>query len=92
VSGGLGATFVPLTRSLEERLGPGASMLEVTDAQLSESAIVVHAGGGARVASLLAEHFARTLVAGNGEVPYEAAQSEDAVVVVELIDEVNLCE
>ncbi len=92
VSGGLGASFVPLTRSLEERLGPGASMLEVSDAQVSESAIVVHGGGGARVASFLAEHFARTLVAGNGEVPYEAAQSEDAVVVVELIDELNLCE
>ncbi len=92
VSGDLGATFAPLTATLEERLGPGASLLEVADAQVSDSAIVVHDGDSGRVASLLAEHFARTLVAGNGEIPYDAVQTEGAVLVIELIDEVSLSE
>ncbi len=92
VSGDLQATFAPLARGLEERVGPGASLLEVTDPEVAETAIVVHPGGAGRVAGLLAEHFARTLAAGSGEVPYRAAESESAAVVVELVDELRLCE
>lgn len=90
VSGDLRAAFVPLMRPLEELLGHGASLLEVADPAVAESAMFVHAGGGARVASLVAEHFARTLVVGSGEVPYRAVQSESVLVVVELLEESGL--
>jgi hypothetical protein len=87
----LRAVYAPLPGGLEERLGDNASLLECRGAELSGHLLVVHEGSQARVASLLAEHFARTVIAVSGELPYEAIERESPVAVVQLLDEQTFC-
>lgn len=87
----LRARYVPLPKRLELDLERGSTMLENPRADLKAAAIVVHEGRGGRIASLLAEHFATTIVTVGHEVPLTVVEHEGPSVVVQLLEEANLC-
>jgi hypothetical protein len=90
VASRLAARYVPLPKRLEPDLERGSTMLESSRPSVQGLALVVHQGHGGRVASLLAEHFATTIVTVAPEVPYEVVEQEGPVVVVHMLEEGNL--
>jgi hypothetical protein len=87
----LRATYAIVPREIERLTGPEASVLSCAKPQLPTSLMVVHDGAGARIAGLLAEHFASTLVVVGDEPPFGAAEQQGVQVVVQLIREATIC-
>jgi hypothetical protein len=89
-AGHLAAMYSPVPDSIDRLAMARVSLLEHPQPEGKPTALVVHDGRAARVASFLAEHCRRTIVVVAEHLPLEVLEHEAVDVVVRVIDESRL--